>query len=927
MSWFFKSFTEETNLLRDQVKRLSVSRAKSLDLSRDYNEKKKYLDKSRNELNKGNLSVKLSELIETECLSKLDSIKDLLKSEHNVQQLSIDKINKAISKSKESAFLLAFEDFIPEDSFNEKIIVLAKAHKSGELKKDVRKDLNLYNVEQFSKGRVYIKDSKRTHYVDIILQNEDGQILFLVRNKNDEFEPGKYCLPGGHLEIGETAVAGVVRECEEETGIKIPISDIISIGDYVNDDTHIHYFFAEVSNDVQPVVLEEREQIQYEWVDFNEIENKDLLMNLKENLTNLINIPRTSTEDDLYKSISTPSFPYSQDLVIIKKGNDINFYTYSDECLDVLEKGGKRAVIGEIREFMVGGKPRKMRKTATGWKYVGKGEATSKEEEEVSTSKEEESPFDEKSIEKRLGGSSEVTLRRYKGGLYVFKKERDRPTGKSQLESEVSADNIYKALGYEAPYSNLFKDDKTGLLYKTSEYINYPGIKELGAIPASERKEFYHEISKGFALDALLGNWDVIGRGLDNILCYRDSDNKPHIIRIDNGGSLNYRARGAEKPDFLTNFTVSEIESMRTTEPGNVVFADLTTEEIQAQFKKIIEKKSLIMDLLPNSAIQNAIEKRLEWVEKNYLTKEASKEELESKETLRSDMPSLITQRYFDKGWDELELKGNPELKSHIKTHIIEIERKFEAAYKREATDMGMSVEAYKAVLQDLVEKMIEKSKGYIAIRHNTVLPLIFAPDGRFKSQFETGTSGGALSSRSRSNTEYGFFGFKNDPKFEAEKRPIYGYMTNQQTGWTGEERHRPNVGGYGNTFCKIKDEKFKSSATFTVGDSLHQYDHQAATPVGKPHFTSFGTALSKTEIDRIKKYISGEISSLHGYIEVQYHDQLQLSDIESVKYSLDLLSLNDINMISNHLFDFTRKIPAEKSKGIDFNLEITKQS
>lgn len=924
MSWFLKDFTKEIELLRDQVGRFDNSRAKSLALSKSYNEKQNYLDKSRNELNKGNLSVKLSELIESDSLSKLESIKNSLKDEYEIQNVLIDKLNRSISKSKENAFVLLFEDFIPEDSFNEKLIILAKAHKSGEIKRDIKKDLNRYHVETLSKGRVYVKDSKRTQFADLILRNERGQILFLVRNKNDEFEPGKYCLPGGHIEPNETALAGAVRECEEETGIKIPISDVISVGDYIDSDTHIHYFLAEVSNDIQPIVLEEREQSQYEWVDFDQIENKDLLMNLKENLTNLIDIPRSNTENDLFKSISVPQFPYSQDLRAFKRGNDINFYVYSDECTDVLEKGGKRARIGEIREFIVGGKPRKMLKTPTGWKYVGKGKISEKEVEEES-SKTKESPFDEKWITKHLGGSSEVTLRKYMGGLYVFKKERDRSTGKGQLESEVSADSIYKALGYEAPNSVLLKDDKTGLLYKASKYIDYPGIKELGAIPASERKEFYHEISKGFALDALLGNWDVVGRGFDNILCYRDSNNKPHVVRVDNGGSLNYRARGAEKPDFLTNFEVSEIESMRTTDPGNIVFADLTTEEIKAQFKEIIEKKGLIMDLLPNSAIQNVIEKRLEWVEKNYLTEEPFKEELESKETLRSDMPSLVTQRYFDKGWDDLELKGNPELKSHIKSHIIEIEREFKDAYKKEATKMGMSVEEYKAVLQDLVEKIIEKSKGHIAIRHDTVLPLIFAPDGRFKSQFETSTSGGAMSPTSRSQTEYGFFGFKNDLEFEAEKRPIYGYMTNQQTGWTGEG-YRPSVGHYGDTFCKIKDEKFKSSATFTVGDSLHQYDHQAATPVGKPHFTSFSQPPGKDEIDSIKKYINGEVSSLNGYIEVQYHDQLQLSDIETVKCSLDLLGLDEINKISKHLFEFTRKLPVEKSKDIDFNFEITKQ-
>ena len=81
MSWFLKDFTKEIELLRDQVGRFDNSRAKSLALSKSYNEKQNYLDKSRNELNKGNLSVKLSELIESDSLSKLELIKKSLKDD------------------------------------------------------------------------------------------------------------------------------------------------------------------------------------------------------------------------------------------------------------------------------------------------------------------------------------------------------------------------------------------------------------------------------------------------------------------------------------------------------------------------------------------------------------------------------------------------------------------------------------------------------------------------------------------------------------------------------------------------------------------------------------------------------------------------------------------------------------------------------
>ena len=87
--------------------------------------------------------------------------------------------------------------------------------------------------------------------------------------------------------MNETYAA--VRECEEETGIKLDPEDVIHCGTYLDRECSIQYYCCRFTGD--PVVLEEREQVQYEWVPFDKVGEKPLLMNLKENLRTLIDIP------------------------------------------------------------------------------------------------------------------------------------------------------------------------------------------------------------------------------------------------------------------------------------------------------------------------------------------------------------------------------------------------------------------------------------------------------------------------------------------------------------------------------------------------------------------------------------------------------------------------------------------------------------
>ena len=55
--------------------------------------------------------------------------------------------------------------------------------------------------------------------VDVHLILRRNGALLLSRRANTGYADGQYCLPGGHLEDGESVVQAVVREAAEEVGV------------------------------------------------------------------------------------------------------------------------------------------------------------------------------------------------------------------------------------------------------------------------------------------------------------------------------------------------------------------------------------------------------------------------------------------------------------------------------------------------------------------------------------------------------------------------------------------------------------------------------------------------------------------------------------------------------------------------------------
>jgi 8-oxo-dGTP diphosphatase len=124
------------------------------------------------------------------------------------------------------------------------------------------------------------------------------QGLLLVRRDKD---PGKglWSIPGGVVEVGETQQEAILREVEEETGIRVEIIEMIGTYDLIIKDSQnrvkfhfvlIHYLTRALSYDIQP----EFSDSELKWFTLDELPKNeihpqllDLIKNNRQKITSL----------------------------------------------------------------------------------------------------------------------------------------------------------------------------------------------------------------------------------------------------------------------------------------------------------------------------------------------------------------------------------------------------------------------------------------------------------------------------------------------------------------------------------------------------------------------------------------------------------------------------------------------------------------
>ena len=100
----------------------------------------------------------------------------------------------------------------------------------------------------------------------------DGKVLF-QRN----LEGGELALPGGHIERGETLKQTLIRELEEETGLRIFVGKLVYINEnyFEQKGEEVHelgfYFLASIIGDMPDEIQSREGHIDFLFVDLDEV--------------------------------------------------------------------------------------------------------------------------------------------------------------------------------------------------------------------------------------------------------------------------------------------------------------------------------------------------------------------------------------------------------------------------------------------------------------------------------------------------------------------------------------------------------------------------------------------------------------------------------------------------------------------------------
>ncbi len=97
------------------------------------------------------------------------------------------------------------------------------------------------------------------------LSNQTHRYLYLLRN--DAKHPGTWGLPGGKIEVGETLLGGMERECTEELGSFPVYQKLVPIEKFTSSDDKFvyHTFVCVVDTEFVPVL--NHEHLGYAWMD------------------------------------------------------------------------------------------------------------------------------------------------------------------------------------------------------------------------------------------------------------------------------------------------------------------------------------------------------------------------------------------------------------------------------------------------------------------------------------------------------------------------------------------------------------------------------------------------------------------------------------------------------------------------------------
>ena len=129
--------------------------------------------------------------------------------------------------------------------------------------------------------------------VAVWIMNEKGEILLQKRAANKRQEPNKWAICAGHVEAGESVEDSMIREMEEELGIKVNMNQLEFLkiykkqNDIPNDNIKNYNFqymyFLKTNWNIEDYKIQLEELSEIKYVPFTEFQ--DIVKNKDKNVT------------------------------------------------------------------------------------------------------------------------------------------------------------------------------------------------------------------------------------------------------------------------------------------------------------------------------------------------------------------------------------------------------------------------------------------------------------------------------------------------------------------------------------------------------------------------------------------------------------------------------------------------------------------
>lgn len=255
---------------------------------------------------------------------KIDEYKGLLKKEREIKQ-EVDSLaeNYFLQKSQydslrgsdnvEAAMKAesCFSEFLKQqskdlmsvynrrNSIQKSIERLENDEDFAEMAKDIR---HLFECRELwkqglIKKSVYFDLFKakqgKVQFADVLVFRGD-KLLILNRVGERGAVSNDWCIPGGHVDPGETFLQAAKRELFEETGIDMSESLLIPVGKYIpkRKGIEIHYFMCHI-DDQTPVniLVDAEEETGLEWINpYTELDLYNFIFDMKDNIKRILGI-------------------------------------------------------------------------------------------------------------------------------------------------------------------------------------------------------------------------------------------------------------------------------------------------------------------------------------------------------------------------------------------------------------------------------------------------------------------------------------------------------------------------------------------------------------------------------------------------------------------------------------------------------------